>query len=138
MFAFTQTPGAFGMTAVSFDADGESLLRAPDWSAFVSARYEFPVGDGTMPLVVNYLYKDSYAYDFVADPTSERLIQDGYGLLNARLGYVSPSETWEFSLWGSNLTDEDDYYEDIVGNAAGIRGSHGAPRTYGVDLSYSF
>jgi len=130
--------GGLGMTVVPFDADGESLLRAPDWSAFVSARYEFSAGDGRMPLVVSYSYKDDYRYDFIAHPTSQALQQDGYGLLSARLSYITPSESWRFSVWGNNLSDEDEYYEDIVANAAGIRGSHGAPRTYGLDVSYRF
>jgi hypothetical protein len=30
-----------------------------------------------------------------------------------------------------------DFYDDIVANAAGIQGSYGAPRTYGVDLTFN-
>jgi iron complex outermembrane receptor protein len=127
-----------GMSPVVFDADGESLLRASDYSYFVSANYEFSVGDARLPLVVSYSYKDDYNFDFVADPLSDRLRQEGFGLLSARLTYIDPSENWEFALWGKNLTDEDDYFDDIVGNGTGIRGSHGSPRTYGVDVSYSF
>ncbi|WP_116368180.1 TonB-dependent receptor [Parahaliea mediterranea] len=132
------TPGRPGMTTVAFDADGESLLRAPDWSAFASVSYEFSAGDARIPVVLTYAYKDDYNYDFVAHPSSNALIQEGYGLLSARATYVSPSETWQVAVWGKNLTDEDEYFEDVVGNAAGIRGSHGAPLTYGVDVMYNF
>ncbi|RLQ22393.1 TonB-dependent receptor [Seongchinamella sediminis] len=127
-----------GMVLRPFDADGESLLRAPDWSAFVSARYEFNIGDARMPLVVSYSYKDAYDYDFIGHPTSAPLEQEAYGLLSARLSYVTPGEDWRISIWGNNLTDEDEYFEDIVANAAGIRASHGAPRTYGVDVRFNF
>ncbi len=132
------TPGAAGMQAIAFDADGQDLLRAPDWSAFVSASYDISLAGQTFPLVVTYSYKDDYNFDFVADPSTERLVQEGYGLLSARLGWLSPNQNWELAVWGKNLTDEDDYFDDIVASAPGIRGSHGAPRTYGIDISYSF
>ena len=127
-----------GMTQVPFDADGEDLLRAPDYSAFVSARYEFRPGEARMPVVVTYSYTDDYNFDFVADSMSDRLTQEGYGILNARVSYVAPSENWTVSLWGKNLTDEDEYFMDIVANTAGIRGTYGDPLTYGVDAKFTF
>ena len=95
------------------------------------------VGDARMPLVVAYSYKGSYNFDFSIDPSTKVLRQASYGLLNARLSYVTPSESWTVSLWGNNLADED-YFEDVVVAGIGIRGSYGAPRTYGVDVNYQF
>ena len=113
-------------------------MRASDWSGFISAQYEFRAGVGHLPVVVTYSYKSAYQFDFSAHPSTSRLRQDGYGLLNARASYVAPGEQWTVSLWGNNITDEDDYFMDIVANNAGIRGSHGAPRTWGIDISYRF
>ncbi|MFV0276624.1 MAG: TonB-dependent receptor domain-containing protein, partial [Parahaliea sp.] len=134
----TGNPNAPGMGTVLLDADGEKMLRTSDWSGFISAKFDFQAGDGRMPLVVTYSYKDDYDYDFIGDPLSEGLRQDGFGLLNARLSYHTPSESWVASLWGKNLTAEDDYFDDIVANPSGLRASHGAPRTYGIDLTYYF
>jgi len=133
----TGDPAAPGMTQIPFDADGEDLLRASDYSAFVSARYEFQAGNARMPLVVTYSYKDDYNYDFVADPLTDNLVQEGYGLLNARLSYIAPSENWSLALWGKNLTDEE-YFNDIVPNTVGVRATYGAPLTYGVDVNFTF
>jgi iron complex outermembrane receptor protein len=127
-----------GMSTVLFDASGEDLLRAPDWSGFASARYVFHTRAGTVPVVLSYSYTHDYQFDFTVHPSTERLRQDGYGLLSARASYVSANEQWTFSVWGTNLTDEDDYFADIVANVSGIRGSHGAPRMWGVDVSYQF
>ncbi|MFV0277232.1 MAG: TonB-dependent receptor [Parahaliea sp.] len=138
IFRNVVTPGQPGMMVVAYDADGESLLRAPDWSAIVSASYEFSAGGARIPVVLTYSHKDEYNYDFVGHSSSSALIQDSYGLLSARATYVSPSQSWQLAVWGKNLTDEDEYYDDIVGNAAGIRGSYGTPRTYGVDFMYFF
>jgi iron complex outermembrane receptor protein len=51
---------------------------------------------------------------------------------------VTADQHWSFAIWGNNLTNEDDYFMDIVANSAGIRGSHGAPRTWGIDVAYRF
>jgi iron complex outermembrane receptor protein len=136
--ALTGDPAAPGMSSVLFDAAGESLLRAPDSSLFVGAEMRLPLGAMRVPVVVTYSYKDDYLFDLVADPTSDRLVQNSYALLSARATIATANQHWSFSIWGNNLTDEDDYFMDIVANSAGIRGSHGAPRTWGLDVTYRF
>lgn len=127
-----------GMGSVYFDADGHSLLRAPDWSGFVSLQYDLPFGDSAhMPIDVTYSYKDEFDFDFVADPLSEPLRHDAYGLLTARISYVPDQDSWRVAVWGNNLTDEE-YFDDVVGAGSGLRASWGLPRTYGVDVSYDF
>ena len=134
----TGDPTVPGMSSTLFDAAGESLLRAPDSSLFVSAELRGRLGSLSVPVIVTYSYKDDFLFDFVADPSSERLVQSSYGLLSARASAITADGHWAFSIWGRNLTDEDDYFMDIVGNSAGIRGSHGAPRTLGLDVTYRF
>jgi len=136
--AITGDPTAPGMGLVSFDAAGEPLLRAPEASLFVSAEARLPLGAITVPVLVSYSYKDDYYFDLVADPSTRRLVQHGYGLLSARATIATADERWSLAIWGNNLTNEDDYYMDIVANSAGIRGSHGAPRTWGIDLGFRF
>lgn len=134
--ALTGDPGVSGMSTVPLDAGGERLLRAPRTSAFLSGAVQLPFGSVTVPVVVTYSYKDDYPFDFVADPSSRRLVQHGYSLLSIRATLAD--EHWSASIWGNNLTDEDDYFTDIVANSAGIRGSHGPPRTWGLDVAYQF
>jgi len=132
--SFNGTPGTVNF---GFDASGESLLRAPDLSYFVSLTKDFSVGDARVPLIVTYSYTDSYLFDFIVEPETAALKQDSYGLLTARLSYVSPDETWQVALFGNNLTDEE-YFDDVVASGPGVRGSWGAPRTYGVEVNFSF
>ena len=127
-----------GMGKVFFEASGESLLRAPDTSLFFSAEFLGRLGELSMPIVVSYSYTDDYLFDFVAHPSSGRLEQNGYGLLSARASLVSADGRWRFSIWGNNLTGEDDYFMDIVANSTGIRGSHGTPLIWGLDVNYRF
>lgn len=128
-------PGA--VITVGFSADGEQMLRAPEWSALLSAEYVIGMQSGTVPLFLSYSYKDDYDFDFVLDPGFKELTQDAYGLLSARISYLPNSGSWEVGIYGNNLTDED-YKDDSVGNGAGIRINRGHPRTYGVDFTYNF
>lgn len=126
-----------GMTDIAFDADGESLLRAPDLSAYFSLTYKWQSKLAEFPLVITYSYKDEYDFDFIGHPDSGTLTQDSYGLVNASLGWNPHSENWKLSLWINNLTDKN-YFDDLVASNQGIRGSPGSPRTYGVNVTLSF
>ncbi|WP_269619641.1 TonB-dependent receptor [Zhongshania sp. BJYM1] len=127
-----------GMSAVAYDASGHELLRAPDFSGYMTISYDIPVSSGRAPVSVTYSYKSSYKYDFIADTSTSALEQDAYGILNARASYYTSDDKWQFTIWGKNLLDEDNYYDDINANPAGIRGSVGAPITYGIELGYHF
>ncbi len=133
----TGDPTAFGTGNRFFDAAGESLLRAPEFSAFLSAEYVVQARGGSVPMILSYSYKGSYDFDFVDDPLSSELTQDAYSVFNARVSYVPDSEKWSVAVWGNNLGDEE-YFDDKVANASGLRGSYAPPRTYGVDVSFNF
>lgn len=134
-FEGSGVPGA--VIDVGFDASGEQMLRAPEWSALLSAEYVVELSGGSMPLFISYSYKDDYEFDFAQDPAMHELIQDSYGLLSARISYQPDSGSWEIGVYGNNLTDED-YKDDSVANGAGVRINRGVPRVYGVDFSYHF
>ena len=56
-------------------------------------------------------------------------------LLDANLGYDWNS--WEFSVFGVNLTDEE-YYTSLVNNLTGTPGIAGSPRVIGLSISKEF
>lgn len=127
-----------GMSSIYYDAKGKSLLRAPDFSGFATAQYDVPLANGAhLPINLNYSYKDAYNFDFVAHELSAPLRQKAYGLLNARISYVSAGDRWSVGVWGNNLTDKI-YFDDVVGAGTGLRASYGDPRTYGVDFKVTF
>lgn len=126
-----------GMVDVPYTADGQQLLRAPNFSGFVSGTYTFNLGRGRVPLTLSYSYKGPYNFDFVLDPTTRVLHQKGYSLLNARLGYEPPNGRWSVSVWANNIT-KTKYFVDVVPNGNGIRGAYGNPRTFGLEGEIHF
>ena len=113
------------------------MIRAPDFSFYLSGEYVFRLSNASLPIFLSYSYKGEYDFDFVAGPREALLTQDDYGLLNGRATYKPDHGKWAIALFAHNMTDED-YYDDNVANGAGIRVNRGAPRTYGVELSYNF
>jgi len=134
---FAGSGAAGAVIDFAFDASGESLIRAPDWSGFISAEYVIQMQGASIPVYLNYAYKDDYNFDFVLDPRMGGLTQDSYGILTARVAYEPDHGKWSVGFFGSNLTDED-YLDDSVANGAGLRINRGPPRTYGVDVNYNF
>jgi iron complex outermembrane receptor protein len=83
---------------------------------------------------------ESYRSSFSSSATYSRyLIVDGYGLLNARVGFRW-TDGWAVSVWSRNLLNKD--YFDLLtaapGNTGLFVGQPGDPRTIGVTLRMTF
>ena len=137
--------------------DGQAMLRAPDWAGTLGLDYVVPMaGLGELRFNFSYKYSDSHR---ISNATTESLGGNGidyresdlesgsYDLLASRISYISASEQWTVSIWGTNLTDEsyrdDDYievanavYEGLASTARVY--SRNEPRMYGLEIQYAF
>jgi iron complex outermembrane receptor protein len=117
---------------------GNEVANAPDYSINGRARYEFPEMGSFQPNIqLDFKYLD----DHFLEPNNRAVLkQDGYLLLNARIGAQQEQRGWEVALWVRNITDEKYVVagEDLflaVGLGTWVLGQ---PRTYGVELGYRF
>src|SRR4029450_13714965 len=82
----------------------------------------------------------SYRSEFSSSPSaSQYMMVDGYGLLNARVGFRWGTG-WDLFLWSRNVLDPK-YFEFLTAGAAGSCcsvGLPGDPRTVGVTLRMAF
>ena len=115
------------------DRVGNRLPYASEHSWNVMARYDQPLANGGgISIQGDYRYKG----ETFTDPDNVQWgILPSFSVLNARLSYVSPTRTWEVSVWGNNLL-EDDYYLDNFANVGSGWGTPAPPRTYGVTVSW--
>lgn len=121
------------------DFTGNRLANSPELSFSGQVRYDLPVEEFGFGA---YLLGDASYRSRVYYSLGNRLqsSQDGYWLLNARLGITSPDEKWELAIWGRNLTNKL-YVSQSYDNFGGIFPSQnflGDPRTYGATLSVKF
>ena len=114
-----------------------NFVRTPKWSATLSASYLMPLtGNGDIRADVKYSFKSAIEHNI---PNNNLLTQDGYGLLNARLTWVSPGESWEMSVFGTNLTDEEYIMASTNFESLGlINATYATPTEWGVSLKYNF
>jgi outer membrane receptor protein involved in Fe transport len=132
--------------------DGNRFRLSPDHTISLGARLGVDVGPGRLSFVPSVTYQSRIFFDddndlpalqqppnaLVPDNIQDE-VQDGYALVNARLGYTF-SERFTIEAFVSNLFDED-YIKDAgnTGNAAGLPTFIGGePRMYGVQASVRF
>jgi len=102
---------------------GDKLPYNPENRLFVALTQEFDVGADTTGFVrLEYSSGSGQTTDGDNDPLT---YQDGYEIVNARLGFNFDNINSSLTLWGRNITDERFYY-----------GSFDIPFSYDKTMSY--
>lgn len=119
-------------------SDNNELPQAPRWTVNAGAQYRFDLGGdmGWLTLRGDMSYR-SKTYN---DPQNTReIVQSGYSLFNARVSWTSPSETWESSVFVTNIGDKEYFTSAESIPAFGIRNAvYGRPREWGMSVTYHF
>lgn len=112
------------------DYSGNKLQRTPDYQFTLGADVEHRLTDSlNFVAALNYSYQDQFFWG--PDNTN---VEDGYGLLNGRIGVAAVDGSWTLSLWGKNMNDEL-YRVSIIPFVGDEVSVFGTPQTYGVRLS---
>jgi len=82
-------------------------------------------------------YTDDFCFTVLCAPVEK---EDGYTVLNARIGYGAQDGRWEVALFGDNLSDEEYrvYAFDSSLFAGVVAGVYAKPRTYGIHAIVRF
>ncbi|TXS91853.1 TonB-dependent receptor plug domain-containing protein [Parahaliea maris] len=116
----------------------QDMVLSPEFSAnwIVKKAWQFNSG-GSIDFQIdgNYVGEQEYSAN-----TSGVTQGDSYSLWNARMGYYSPSDKWEASVFVRNLTDEEYhvYAFDLVAFTGLSAEVFGPPRWYGAQVRYRF
>ena len=118
------------------DISGSILPGISKWALSLGGEYGRPATVFGRSGVFFGALDGSYRSSFSSSATYSRyLVVDGYGLLNARLGFRA-ADGWTISLWSRNLLNQD-YFELLTaapGNTGLFVGQPGDRRTLGVTL----
>ena len=104
------------------DLGGEELDNAPEWTLSSYLQYDTSLtGDLVGVLRLEHNYIDEFFLDQDLDPN---LKNDEVHLINLRLTLTNEASSWEATLWGRNMLDEE-YYGfgidiPVLGGYAGI------------------
>lgn len=139
-----QCLGGCGTTAVS-EVDGELVSlagnepsNAPDWIITLAYDHYWELEAGSLVGSIFTRYKSDYFLSPFNDRDSQ---QDAYTQTDATLKFTTADETWEAMLYVRNIENESpvSYYTYTAAGPADVQlWSFGAPRTFGVKVSYNF
>ena len=88
-----------------FYLPGERLTNAPEWTLTGGVTYEFPIMDGAWRglLHVDGRYVTEQYTGSNLDPNK---VQEGYGIVNLRVGISTEDDSFALELWAKNLFDK--------------------------------
>lgn len=124
------------------------LSNTPDYTFNFATNYVLETSIGDIVFNAGYYYRDDYRLF----ETSDLLLQDGYGILNASVSWQSVEGNWYASLHGKNLSDkeylvggydfvgvaEDGSFLPGLGGDQTLIGYYGDPRTVQLTVGYRF
>lgn len=124
--------GAGGNISVVTDVRGNSMVRAPEMTANVSATYTIPLQEGTLSMTGIWYFNDGYCFESAC-----RVVQDSYNVANASVTYTTADERWDITGWVNNLFDEE-YLNSALQINTGDLAVYSRPTYGGVRVEYNF
>jgi iron complex outermembrane receptor protein len=113
---------------------GQMLPDAPVLSGSWLVLYEHPIAASLKLFAQANDHYTGAEHPYLADPTT---FGRGHSL-DARIGLKNPSRHWETSVWVTNLTDTRPLTYAFAGSEGQQVSFYQKPRSFGVNLRYSF
>lgn len=110
-----------------------TMQRTPEFTGSLGAVYETALAGGELALSGNLYYTSKFFFG----PSGVQFPQKGYGVATARIQWTDPSDAMTVALWGDNLTNKR-YLTSMQYNSFALGANWNAPRTYGIELGFSF
>ncbi|RMF12012.1 MAG: TonB-dependent receptor [Alphaproteobacteria bacterium] len=145
-----------GLT-LDVDTDGDGVIDAPallpgatvtpvqtpEWNLNGLIRYEFPIENGSIALQADGQYRSKHFFALTNLPAST---ESGYFVGNASATWFSADEQWALRVFVQNFTGKKYLVQtfDLSGSVSNgglfglVEEYYGRPRTWGVNLSFTF
>jgi outer membrane receptor protein involved in Fe transport len=130
------------------DIDGEPLGGEPEWSFSLNSEYYIPVGDATEVYFRGLLKYTDDRINTEASAGTFNVSNDfeSYEILDLFVGWRSSDYSWDVSVWGKNVFDEDavifqqgpDQFDIALSGGSYTQTNILAERTLGMTARYNF
>ena len=132
----------FSQTGTPLDLSGNAFPNVSRWQTGVTGTYTLNDRVGALDFTVGFSYRSTVDYqpDGHDANSAPYTIQNGYGLLDARITQEIAAVNMKVSLWGKNIADRHyisgaNDFSTQLGYAYVIPG---LPATYGVEIEKKF
>lgn len=128
----TDDPLQFGTLLVQLKGNAPQLT--PEWKGNLGGEYRFALGNGAdLAVGANIMMTTEY---FLDEFNRAPMVQDGYTLYDAHLTYQPENDHWSATLWGKNLSDEQEIFDaSFSANGRVTSKKFIDPRTFGITLN---
>ena len=106
---------------------GKRLSNAPEWVVTNSVSWTPNLGSSGLTGLVYVDSRMSSDYNTGSDLFPQKA-QDGFALVNARIGVRGPGDIWSLEFWGQNIFNQD--YAQVAFNSPFQAGTTSAPFVY--------
>lgn len=113
---------------IPYSYKGKRLPWAPDLTYHLGAGYTHPCGF--------FARADLYGAGTQYFDAENSLKQDGFALVNARVGYTF--KQWEAALWGKNIFDVYHATKRVRDSSGNVLVEDGEPQMFGASLTWRF
>jgi iron complex outermembrane receptor protein len=119
------------------DLSGNRLVGSPEVQGNIMSQYTVPLSVGSVTFRGDFTYTGERYYD---ERQFEEVSSQGSDTnLDAQAIFRNANDSFEFSLWARNLTDEVTIIDIVDVGAFGWQNVwYNAPRTYGVEIAFKF
>jgi iron complex outermembrane receptor protein len=124
--------GFGGNNTVLENLSGKTLIRAPSFSANLTASYTKETSIGAFDANATLFYSSRVYFD-----SQNRVNQPSYALLNATAGWQPNGSSFRLGIWGKNLTNHAVLDSTVIESTADAV-HYAPPRQFGVDARYAF
>jgi iron complex outermembrane receptor protein len=126
--------GAFygGFILDPVDQFNKNMIRSPEFTATLGARYTAPLMGGDATLSGNLYYSSKFFFD-----SSNQFFQKPFATLNLRAEWTSPSGRYTIAVYGQNVTDTH-YYSQVAPYNTGVGAVWAPPATVGGEFKLRF
>jgi len=130
---FVACGAGFGLFIPEYvSADGNEMLRSPEFTANLGLFYTIDIGGGAIDLSSTIYYTSDFYFD-----SSEAYQQEGYELVSLRAEWTDASDSISVALFADNVTDSE-YRTQVLPQQLGALSMWGAPATIGASVNYRF
>jgi iron complex outermembrane recepter protein len=142
-------PALLGNPAVTdITSDNPIYVPRDNWSLSFAQKFNVGSGGSSLTPRVDYYGQSQICSGIrtnltptTIDTTVSEACSKAYNLLNARIEWAGPEDTWKFAVGATNLTDEEYYLNKFDLTAFGqptVEGQPGAPREWYVQFTRNF
>jgi iron complex outermembrane receptor protein len=119
------------------DVSDNTLNASPEYKLNMAANYYHDIDVGQLGYRLEYYWQDREYYTAFNEDVSS---QGAYGLVNARINFLSLDEQLELQFYGENLINEaySTSSREFPAATVGVTKDINPPRTFGVKLAYNF